>query len=132
MLNALRPLLLIASLALALPALAEEARTQRAEVGERIREVERDGGRVLRAERMQRGGEDVYRIKVLTPEGRVRVLHDRRPAQASPPPRSDRRSIDRRSLMLRDHARRSPAPRPVGPQTEARKPAARAARNGDD
>mgnify|MGYP006209434567 CR=1 FL=1 len=77
MLNALRPLLLIATFALALPAWAEEARVQRAEVGERIREVERDGGRVLRAERMQRGGEDVYRIKVLTPEGRVRVLHDR-------------------------------------------------------
>ena len=72
--TALRPLLLIATFALALPAWAEEARVQRAEVGERIREVERDGGRVLRAERMQRGGEDVYRIKVLTPEGRVRVL----------------------------------------------------------
>lgn len=132
MLNALRPLLLIATFALALPAWAEEARVQRAEVGERIREVERDGGRVLRAERMQRGGEDVYRIKVLTPEGRVRVLHDRRPAQeARPaqermPPRTDRRS-----LMLRDRATRS-APRAPVPEIEAREPAPRDSRRRDD
>ena len=131
MLNALRPLLLIATFALALPAWAEEARVQRAEVGERIREVERDGGRVLRAERMQRGGEDVYRIKVLTPEGRVRVLHDRRPAQeARPaqermPPRTDRRS-----LMLRDRARR---PEPVEVRPEPQVDAGRGdLRRGDD
>lgn len=132
MLNALRPLLLIATFALALPAWAEEARVQRAEVGERIRQVERDGGRVLRAERMQRGGEDVYRIKVLTPEGRVRVLHDRRPAQeARPaqerfPPRTDRRS-----LMLRDRATRS-APRGPVQEVEAREPAPRDSRRRDD
>ncbi|HEY9143165.1 MAG TPA: hypothetical protein VIM90_03940 [Arenimonas sp.] len=132
MLNALRPLLLIAAFALALPAWAEEARVQRAEVGERIRQVERDGGRVLRAERMQRGGEDVYRIKVLTPEGRVRVLHDRgpaqeaRPAQERTPPRTDRRS-----LMLRDRATR-PAPRGPAPEVEAREPAPRDSRRRDD
>lgn len=126
MLNALRPLLLIATFVLVLPASAEEARVQRAEVGERIRQVERDGGRVLRAERMQRGGEDVYRIKVLTPEGRVRVLHDRRPAQERLPPRTDRRS-----LMLRDRATRS-APRGPVQEVEAREPAPRDSRRRDD
>lgn len=122
----LRPLLLTAVFALALPAWAEEARTQRTEVGERIREVERDGGRVLRAERIQRGGQDVYRIKVLTPEGRVRVLHDRRTPQDRPPPRSDRRS-----LMLRDRAAR-PAPRAPVPEVEVREPDPRALRRRDE
>ncbi|GAB2663121.1 PepSY domain-containing protein [Arenimonas aestuarii] len=126
MLNVLRPLLLIAIVALALPAWAEEASAQRTEVGERIREVERDGGRVLRAERIQRGGQDVYRIKVLTPEGRVRVLHDRRPVQDRAPPRTDRRS-----LMLRDRANR-PAQRAPAPEADVREPAPRAASRQDD
>ena len=132
MLNALRPFLFVATFALALPAWAEEARAQRAEVGERIREVERDGGRVLRAERMQRGGEDVYRIKVLTPEGRVRVLHDRRQPEASPP-RNERRSIDRRSLMLRDHARRTAqSQRAAEANNDVREPDTRLPRTQDD
>lgn len=129
MLNALRPLLLVATFALALPALAEEARAQRTEVGERIREVERDGGRVLRAERIQRGGQDVYRIKVLTPEGRVRVLHDRRAAQSAQdrtPPRTDRRS-----LLLRDRAQQ-PATRGRTPEADVREPEPRAPRRRDD
>lgn len=113
MLNALRPLLLLAAVAAAAaPAHAEEARQRRLEAAERIREVERDGGRVLQAERMQRGGREVYRYKVLTPDGRVRVMHDARDRE---PPRTDRRS-----LMLRDRARR---PEPVevrpGPQVDA-------------
>ncbi|MDY0021729.1 hypothetical protein [Arenimonas caeni] len=101
MLNALRPLLLVVAVAAALPAHAEEARQLRAETSERIREVERDGGRVLRAERVQRGGQETYRLKVLTPEGRVRVLHDNHS-------RSQRETNrpDRRSLQLRDRARR--------------------------
>lgn len=128
MLNPLRPLLLLAAFALALPASAEEARAQKAEVGERIRQVEREGGKVLRAERIQRSGEDVYRIKVLTPDGRVRVMHDQRKPEARQPPRTDRRS-----LMLRERARptassqRAPETRP-----EAREPQAPAPRRRDD
>lgn len=113
MLNALRPLLLLAAFAVVPAAFAEEVRSDRAEMGERIRQVERDGGRVLRAERVQRGGEDVYRIKVLTPEGRVRVLQEQ-PRQDREPPRTDRRS-----LMLRDRARR-PMPRERELAPEAR------------
>lgn len=42
---------------------------------ESVRRIEREtGGQVLRAERMR--GSQVNRVKVLTPEGRVRVVHD--------------------------------------------------------
>lgn len=111
MLNALRPLLLLAAVAAAAaPVHAEEARQRRLEAAERVRELERDGNRVLQAERMQRGGREVYRYKVLTPDGRVRVMHDARDRE---PPRTDRRS-----LMLRDRARR---PEPFeGPRPEPR------------
>jgi len=34
------------------------------------------GGEVLRAEPMQRDGREVYRVKVLTSDGRVRVIQD--------------------------------------------------------
>lgn len=110
MLNVLRPLLVLAAVAAAAaPVHAEEARQRRLEAAERIREVERDGGRVLQAERMQRGGREVYRYKVLTPDGRVRVMHDARDRE---PPRTDRRS-----LMLRDRARR-PEPVEVRPEPQ--------------
>jgi hypothetical protein len=75
MLNVLRPLLLIAALTAVPTVHAETARgPQRDDAGARVRQVERDGGRVLQAQPMQRSGEEVYRLKVLTPEGRVRVL----------------------------------------------------------
>lgn len=128
MLNALRPLMLLAAFALALPVSAEEARTQKVEVGERIRQVEREGGQVLRAERMQRGGEEVYRIKVLTPDGRVRVMHDQRKPEVRPPPRTDRRS-----LMLRDRARPAePSQSPPEIRPDVREPQARAPQRRDD
>lgn len=42
-----------------------------------VNRVEREtGGRVLSAERRNRGGHEVNRIKVYTPEGRVRVMWD--------------------------------------------------------
>jgi hypothetical protein len=82
MLNAFRPLLLLAALSALVPAAAQDAappppveiRSQREDAGARVRQVERAGGRVLQAEPMQRGGQEVYRFKVLTPEGRVRVM----------------------------------------------------------
>jgi hypothetical protein len=44
---------------------------------ESVRRVERQtGGEVLRAEPMQRDGREVYRVKVLTSDGRVRVIQD--------------------------------------------------------
>lgn len=106
MLNALRPLLIVAAVATALPVHAEEARQRRAEASERIRQVERDGGRVLRAERVQRGGQETYRLKVLTPEGRVRVLHGNEDRSRPEPGR-----FERRGLQVRDRMRRPPEPR---------------------
>lgn len=66
-----------------------------------VRRVEQQtGGEVLRAEPMQRDGHEVYRIKVLTSDGRVRVMQDdpqqRRGSsrqespsrRSSPPPRN--------------------------------------------
>ena len=52
-----------------------------------VRRVERQtGGEVLRAEPMQRDGREVYRLKVLTADGRVRVVQDD-PDQPPPSPR---------------------------------------------
>ena len=106
MLNVLRPLLLIVAASVALPLAAQETepapaakppqaqtqpssriqvRSQREDAGARVRQVERAGGRVLQAEPMQRGGQEVYRFKVLTPEGRVRVTQgDPREAGTDP------------------------------------------------
>lgn len=61
------------------------------ELRESVRRVELEtGGRVLRVEPVRRGGRDTYRMKVLTPEGRVRVMQDNR--------RDDRRSGGRSEL----------------------------------
>jgi hypothetical protein len=47
-----------------------------------VRRIEREtGGEVLKAQPMQRDGREVYRVKVLTPQGRIRVVED------APPPR---------------------------------------------
>src|SRR6187402_43364 len=120
MLNVLRPLLLIAALAVALPLAAQEpepapaaqppqaqaqpssriqVRSQREDAGARVRQVERAGGRVLQAEPMQRGGQEVYRFKVLTPEGRVRVMQGE-PGEAGPSPSRDDRAERRREQQI--------------------------------
>jgi hypothetical protein len=63
---------------------------QREELPDSVRRVEREtGGEVLRAEPMQRDGHEVYRFKVLTSDGRVRVMQD------DPNTRRDDRRHDR-------------------------------------
>jgi len=63
---------------------------QREELPDSVRRVEREtGGEVLRAEPMQRDGHEVYRFKVLTTDGRVRVMQD------DPNTRRDDRRHDR-------------------------------------
>lgn len=119
MLNVLRPLLLLAASLATLPAFAQESappapgtsappiqiRSQREDAGARVRQVERAGGRVLQAEPMQRGGQEVYRFKVLTPEGRVRVMQgDPRDVGPDAADRAERRreqqlGFDRRSEL---------------------------------
>lgn len=63
------------------------------ELRDSVQRVEREtGGRVLRVEPVRRGGQETYRMKVLTPEGRVRVMQDehrrdgRRPAASRSEP----------------------------------------------
>lgn len=56
------------------PARADDARNR---LPEAVNRIEREtGGRVLSAERRTRGGREVSRIKVYTPEGRVRIMWD--------------------------------------------------------
>lgn len=53
------------------------AEARRSELPESVLRAERQtGGEVLRAESMQRDGREVYRLKVLTPDGRVRIMRD--------------------------------------------------------
>lgn len=88
---------------LPLPAIGrgDDARRERAAERERmpesVRRIENEtGGRVLQVRPMQRGDREIYRVKVLTPEGRVRVMQDdpRRqmrdqPVPQPPPSRDD-------------------------------------------
>lgn len=53
------------------------AKGSRGSLPDSVRRVERQtGGEVLRAEPMQRDGREVYRLKVLTSDGRVRVMQE--------------------------------------------------------
>ena len=77
---------------------------------ESVSRIEREtGGRVLSAEPRQRGGREMNRIKVYTPEGRVRVMWD--------DPQRDRRDGTRRGERGARPAAREPlverAPEPV-------------------
>lgn len=66
------------------PAPAEQ---EKGSLPDSVRRVERQtGGEVLRAEPMQRDGREVYRLKVLTSDGRVRVMQE----DPSEPPAGDR------------------------------------------
>jgi hypothetical protein len=71
-------MLICATLAAAGPLCAagrDEERRER--MPESVRRIENEtGGRVLQVRPMQRGDREIYRVKVLTPEGRVRVMQD--------------------------------------------------------
>jgi hypothetical protein len=55
----------------------QQSKGSRSTLPDSVRRVERQtGGEVLRAEPMQRDGREVYRLKVLTADGRVRVVQD--------------------------------------------------------
>jgi len=99
-----RPASTLAALAIALllagpPALARDAADTR--LPDAVRRVEREtNGQVLKAEQMRSGSQRVARLKVLTPDGRVRVLRDDQGGGAAaaaaslrPPPRTGERAI---------------------------------------
>ena len=123
----LRPLLLLCALCATGAVTAQDAGARergggREDAGMRVRQVERDGGRVLQAEPMQRGGREVYRLKVLTPEGRVRVLDSQRirESRAGGDPGAGSAAAVRRERELRRDREVAPAqldmppPRPRG------------------
>lgn len=105
--RALRHLLLIVAACAMADARAddEQRRSDREDAGDRVRQVERDGGRVLQAEPMQRGGREVYRLKVLTPEGRVRVIDDQRarePRSGGDPGAGSAATLRRERALMRE------------------------------
>lgn len=56
---------------------AAREKGNRSTLPESVRRVEREtGGEVLRAEPMQRDGREVHRMKVMTADGRVRVVQE--------------------------------------------------------
>ncbi|MEO7478235.1 MAG: hypothetical protein ABIT64_03270 [Lysobacteraceae bacterium] len=58
-----------------------------------VRRIQREtGGEVLKAQPIQRDGREVYRVKILTPQGRIRIVEDDSkqgshapPAEQAPP-----------------------------------------------
>jgi hypothetical protein len=78
--------LLLLAAGLIAPVVQARDATDPVRMRESVSRAEREtGGKVLRAEHVRRGDRDIYRLKVLTPEGRVRVMQDeqRRPLRAS-------------------------------------------------
>ena len=74
MLRSVLPVLF--ALGIALPARAADDRTY-TDLPEAVARVENEtGGKVLQVRPIQRGDREVYRMKVLTPEGRVKIVHD--------------------------------------------------------
>lgn len=75
------------------PATESTAPRANSSLPDSVRRVERQtGGEVLRAEPMQQDGHEVYRLKVLTRDGRVRVVQDDpNPKPVAPkPPKADK------------------------------------------
>lgn len=55
-----------------------------------VRRIQHEtGGEVLKAQPFERDGREVYRVKVLTPQGRIRVYEDEPRDQQVPGPRED-------------------------------------------
>lgn len=106
---------------------------ERSELPESVLRAEREtGGQVLRAESMQRDGREVYRLKVLTPDGRVRIMREdprerRREAWREAPLDAGQRSFDRESSPHTAAPERAASPRDLElpetlPPVERRRP----------
>lgn len=89
---------LFAGMALACAPTIAADKKDHAPSSDTVRRIEREtGGRVLKVESIHRGGRDMSRVKVLTPDGRVRVMRENRAPQPSrgnastrrPPPRNN-------------------------------------------
>ena len=67
--NLVRKLILAAALAAVLPAWADVSRDDAAAIAQRVSQ-----GRVLAVERAEAGNRPVWRVKVITPAGDVRIV----------------------------------------------------------
>lgn len=104
-------LLLLAALGPAAPARGQS-------LEESVRRVEREtGGRILSAETLRAGDREIHRIKVLTPDGRVRVIQqeggmrggyqrESRPLDPAPARRERPRVVDPEERDEDDHPAR--------------------------
>ena len=83
------------SLPVTLPAQERDERPH-ARLPESVRRIEREtGGKVLQVRPIQRGDREIYRMKVLTPDGRVKIVQDdpKRPRERErEPPRREERT----------------------------------------
>jgi hypothetical protein len=60
-----------------LAAAQERDERPHARLPESVRRIEREtGGKVLQVRPIQRGDREIYRMKVLTPDGRVKIVQD--------------------------------------------------------
>jgi hypothetical protein len=84
------------SLSAVLPAQEREERPH-ARLPDSVRRIEREtGGKVLQVRPIQRGDREIYRMKVLTPDGRVKIVQDdpKRPREREREPRGEDRDRD--------------------------------------
>ena len=73
-----------------------------------VRRVQREtGGEVLRAQPIERDGREVYRVKVLTPQGRIRVVEDSPQYEPGPPYRQGPQNYPR-PAQQQDDPRQGP------------------------
>lgn len=100
-----------------LPALAQEREERpHARLPESVRRIEREtGGKVLQVRPIQRGDREIYRMKVLTPDGRVKIVQDdpKRPRERERERESPRESAER---VERDPPRRGDEDPPTEPK----------------
>jgi hypothetical protein len=78
------------AVAFSTPAWSAAETGQFSRLPESVQRIETEtGGKVLQVRPIQRGDREIYRMKVLTPEGRVRVVQDdpRHPRDHTPPGR---------------------------------------------
>jgi hypothetical protein len=81
-----------------------------------VRRVQREtGGEVLKAQPFERDGREVYRVKVLTPQGRIRVVEDE-PQYGDAVPNNPRQApVPYQRPMQPAFPRQGPQPRYVSP-----------------
>ncbi|MBD8524306.1 hypothetical protein [Pseudomarimonas arenosa] len=118
---------MLIAVALCLPVSGQAADRDRdeepyADLPQSVRRIEREtGGKVLQVRPIRRGDREIYRMKVLTPDGRIKIMQD------DPRRRRDARNRDSEPEDEREDERdqaddqRAAAPESRQPQSEQRR-----------